>query len=77
VCKGNKASQEQEQTSPTPSSTNTPSNTTGPEGLRNDGKELVTEWPSPGGGTVKVSSTTMTPALMKEVREMLEEHVRS
>ena len=39
-----------------------------PDNLRNDGKELVTEWLTSGGGTTKVSSTTMTPSFTKEVR---------
>jgi hypothetical protein len=73
MCKGNSA--EQKQTPPTTVPANVPDNTIRPEDIRNDGKELVTEWPTPGGGSMKVSSSTMTPAFMKEVRELLEKEV--
>jgi hypothetical protein len=53
------------------SSTKVP-DTIHPNNLRNDGKELVTEWPTCDGRTTKVSSIAMTPVFMKEVRGHLE-----
>jgi hypothetical protein len=47
------------------------------DNTRNDEKELITEWPTSGGGTTKVSSTTMTSAFMKDVRGHLEKEFGS
>lgn len=72
VCKGDKT--EQKQKASITLSTKVP-DTIHPDNLRNDGRELVTEWPTSDGGTTKVSSIAMTPAFMKEVQRHLEKEL--
>jgi hypothetical protein len=47
------------------------------EHIRTDGKELMMEVPSPGrpGGKVMLTSTTMSPVFMKQLREKIEKSV--